>query len=94
MAKEEKYREETLMSEKDEIGSVAEESVVRKQGMTINQCRDIINCFDGVSATSTNTDETDVEKFRDTVKMALNDPEKHVKCRKSFSLKKTILLFR
>ena len=78
MAKNEKYREETFLSKKDKMGSIVEESSVRKQGMTLDQCRDIINCIDGVSATSTNTDETNVDGFRETLKMVLNSPERNV----------------
>ena len=78
MAKNEKYREGMFLSTKDKMGSIVEESSVRKQGMTLDQCRDIINCIDGVSATSTNTDETNVDGFRETLKMVLNSPERNV----------------
>ena len=78
MAKNEKYREGMFLSTKDKMGSIVEESSVRKQGMTLDQCRDIINCIDGVSATSTNTDETNVDVFRETLKMVLNSPERNV----------------
>ena len=78
MAKNEKYREGMFLSTKDKMGSIVEESSVRKQGMTLDQCKDIINCIDGVSATSTNTDETNVDGFRETLKMVLNSPERNV----------------
>ena len=94
IAKEGKYREDKFLSEKKKIGDIVEESVVRKQGMTIDQCRDIISCFDGVSATSTTTDEIDVNKFRDTVKMILNSPTKHVSLRIRSSSEKLFLLSR
>ena len=49
------------------LESIVEEAVVKKQGMTLAQLRDILNTQPGVHATATQTDELPLDEFREVL---------------------------
>ena len=55
--------------------SIVEEAVVRRKGMTLAQLRDILNTYEGVHATATQTDQTSLVAFRETVSRSIGENE-------------------
>jgi len=58
-----KYNEQTFWSIEN-VGSVLDESAVMKSGMTLEECRDLLNSFTEVTADSYKTSETELDRFR------------------------------
>ena len=59
------HKEDSLLSEVS--GDIIEEADVRRRGMTLTQCRDIINSVSEVKAECFNTDEVTLDIFRNIV---------------------------
>ena len=57
------------------LESIVEEAVVRRKGMTLAQLRDILNTHEGVHATATQTDQTSLVAFRETVSRSIGENE-------------------
>ena len=55
-----------------------DESVVRRQGMTLAQCTELLNNASGICATGRTTDETGLEEFRKKVQHAMSCKERQI----------------
>ena len=60
----------------DNVNTVLEESLVRKSGMTLEECRDLLRSFKTVTAVSYKTTETDLDTFRAEVVRAFSSGDK------------------
>ena len=76
-----KYPEEPFL-ESDfwsyEMSSLLDESVVRKQGMTLDQCTSMLNNFAGITATGQRTDQATFEEFKEHVESVMASNQKQV----------------
>jgi hypothetical protein len=76
-----KYPEEPFL-ESDfwsyKMSSVLDESVVRKQGMTLDQCTNMLNNFSGITATGHRTDQATFEEFQEHVESVMASKQKQV----------------
>lgn len=70
-----KYNEASFWSI-DNVRTVLDESVVSKSGMTLEQCRDLLNSFHTVTAVSCKTTETDLDQFREQLVRAFSSGDK------------------
>ena len=69
------YNEESFWSI-DNVTTVLEESRVRQSGMTLEECRDLLNSFKTVSAVSQKTSGSDPDQFRAAVVKAFSGNSK------------------
>ena len=60
----------------DNVNTILEESLVRKSGMTLEECRDLLRSFKTVTAVSYKTTETDLDTFRAEVVRAFSSGDK------------------
>ena len=67
----EEYNEESFWSN-DNVTTVLEESAVRKSGMTLEECQNLLNSFKTVSAVSQKTSDSNPDKFRAEVVKAFS----------------------
>ena len=61
------------------ISKVVEESVVRRQGMSLEQCAAILNSCPGITATPYRTDETTLTTFRQQVEQVMTTQNSQVR---------------
>ena len=66
-----KYNEASFWSIEN-VRTVLDESVVSKSGMTLEECRDLLNSFKTVTAVSYKTTDTDLDNFREQVVRAFS----------------------
>ena len=70
-----KYNEASFWSI-DNVNTVLDESVVRWSGMTLEQCRDLLNSFNTVTAVSYKTTDSDLDSFRAQLIRAFSSGDK------------------
>ena len=78
------HKEDSMLSEVS--GDIIEEADVRRRGMTLTQCRDIINSVSEVKAECFNTDEVTVDIFRNIVQESCSGVSTNKYVRKDISI--------
>ena len=64
----------------ESVNTIIEESLVAKSGMTLEQCRELLNSFQTVTALSWKTSQTDLDQFRSEVVRAFSTGAKVCTC--------------
>merc|ERR1711874_284307 len=60
----------------DNVNTILDKSAVSKSGMTLEQCRDLLNSFNTVTAVSYKTTDTDLDSFRALLVRAFSSEDK------------------
>ena len=60
----------------DNVNTILDKSAVSKSGMTLEQCRDLLNSFNTVTAVSYKTTDTDLDSFRALLVRAFSSGDK------------------